>query len=169
MSLEYRNLAAEAKEAKKKKPDVYRYKKYDDGRTKQAFKDQCDINKIIKKHQINNAASHAVQYPPEAYAEFEGVDLLGAYEQIGRANEIFDALPSEVRSEFDNNALKFAAYASDPANINRLPELIPAIARPGAYFPNPVKRGGVGAGAATAPVEPPVSAPTPDPESPPSE
>lgn len=142
---------------KRKQP---KYNGPQDNRTKQSFKDQCDVNKIIKKHQITTAASHAMLFPPEAYADFEGQDLLSAYQLIGRANEIFDALPSEVRNEFNNDALRFAAYASKPENVNRLGELIPAIAAPGAFFPNPVQRDGGGAGAATPPPEP---APAADP------
>ncbi len=115
-------------------------KVYDDGRTKQAFKDSTDINKILKKAQISGGLSHALKYDKAVYGEFTGVDLLGHFEQIHRAQVIFNDLPSEVRSEFGQDALKFAGYASDPANIDRLAELIPRIAEPGAFFPNPLKR-----------------------------
>ena len=143
-------------------------------RTDQAFKDSTDINKIVKRHQIRVAQSHVDIYPPEAYAEFDGVDLLEAHGRIERAREIFDKLPSEVRAEFGNNHFAFIGFASDPQNVNRLRELIPAIAEPGSYFPNPVSRGGQGAGAATAPsasaagasssppADPPADPPAPD-------
>lgn len=124
-------------------------------RTKQAFKDSTDINKIIKKAQKAGGLAHVQKYDEAAYGEFAGYDLLEAYGKLNRAQAIFDDLPSEVRNEFGNDALKFAGFASDPNNINRLAELIPAIAEPGSYFPNPIKRGGGGAGAATAPQEPP--------------
>ena len=110
-------------------------------RTKQAFKDSADINKILQKAQTAGGLSHALKYDKAVYGEFTGVDLLGAYQQLERAQQIFDDLPSEVRKEFDHSAIKFAGYASDPANIDRLAELLPAIAKPGAYFPNPAKRG----------------------------
>ncbi len=115
-------------------------RKYKDGRTKQAFKDSTDINKILKKAQKTGSLSHALKYTESSYGEFTGVDLLGAFEQINRAQAIFDDLPSEVRTEFGNDALKFAGYASDPANIGRLPELLPAIAAPGIQLPNPISR-----------------------------
>ncbi len=115
-------------------------KDYSDGRTKQAFADSCDINKILKKAQKAGGLSHALKYDEAIYGEFTGVDLLGHYQQLERAQAIFDDLPSEVRSEFNNDALKFAGFASDPANIGRLNDLLPAIAEPGPYFPNPVKR-----------------------------
>ncbi len=110
---------------------------YDDGRTKQSFADSTDINKIIKKAQISGGLSHALKYDAAVYGEFTGVDLLGAYNQVERAKQIFGELPSEVRNEFGGDAFKFAGFASDPANIGRLAELIPAIAEPARYFPKP--------------------------------
>lgn len=123
--------------------------KYKDGRTKQSFKDQCDINKMLKKAQTQGSIAHLQKYPEAVYGEFEGIDLLTAHNRIVRANEIFADAPSEVRKEFDNNALKFAAWASNPENNSKLRELLPKLAEPGTYFPNPVKRGGTGAGVAT--------------------
>lgn len=136
---------------------------YLDGRTKQAFKDQCDINKMLKKAQQTGTMSHLIKYPELQYGEFNGdFDLLTAASTIERANEIFSELPSEVRKEFGNDALSFVTFAGNPENQGKLAEILPKIAEPGSFFPNPVKRGGVGAGAATAPVEPAaVSEPSP--------
>lgn len=127
-------------------------KVYDDGRTKQAFKDQCDINKILKKAMRTGSIAHLNKYPEAVYGEFDGeFTLLEAHGRIERANEIFSELPSEVRREFNNNALEFVSFAGNPENNDKLRDLLPALAKPGDYFPNPVARGGVGAGAATAP------------------
>ena len=124
------------------------------GRTKQAFADDCDINKLLKRAQRLGGLAHVEKYPAEVYGEFDGeMDLLTAHERIDRARTIFSELPSEVRSEFSNDALAFVSFAADPANNARLTELIPAIAEPGRYFPNPVNTFGQGAGAATAPSE----------------
>lgn len=125
---------------------------YDDGRTKQSFKDQCDINKMLDKAQVTGSLSHLLKYPEAIYQEFNGdFDLLTAHERISRATEIFDELPSEMRKDFNNNPLDFVRWAGDPANAGKLIEKYPQIAAPGRYFPNPVQRGGQGAGAATAP------------------
>ena len=111
---------------------------YSDGMTKQSFKDQTDINKIIKKAQVSGGLSHAMKYDEAVYGEFTGVDLLGAHLQVEKAKQIFADLPSEVRREFDQDAFKFAEFASDPKNIGRLAQLIPAIAAPGDFrFPQP--------------------------------
>ena len=112
------------------------------------------------------AVSALLKYPEAVYGDFDGeFDLLTAQGHIERANQIFADLPSEVRNEFDNNALAFVQFAGDPQNNERLRELLPAIAEPGPFFPNPVQRGGQGAGAATAPSE--AAAAGTEPESPP--
>jgi hypothetical protein len=129
-------------------------KVYDDGRTKQSFKDSTDINKMLNKAQQTGSLAHLNKYPEKVYGEFDGeFDLLTAQKRIERANEIFGDLPSEVRKEFNNNALDFVRFAGNPANNDKLRDLLPALAEPGKYFPNPVQRGGQGAGAATTPSE----------------
>ena len=130
-------------------------------RTKQGFKDSADINKILKKAQTVGALSHLQKYPAAVYGVFQNYDLLEAHRLTDYAREVFGALPSEVRDEFDGDAFAFAAFASDPSNNARLQELLPAIARPGRHFPNPVNRGGQGAGAATAPAREPAVDPEP--------
>lgn len=137
-------------------------KVYEDGRTKQSFKDSTDINKIIKKAQVAGGLAHALKYPAPIYGEFTGIDLLGAYQQIGRAQTIFDDLPAEIRSEFKQDAFKFAAFASDPANNERLQELLPAIGQPGEYVF--VKASDEPIASIVAPVPP---APLEDPPAPP--
>ena len=126
---------------------------YDDGRTKQSFKDSTDINKILKKAQKAGSLAHLQKYDKAVYGEFENYDLLEAMQKVDRANEIFNDLPAEIRSEFKHDALAFAKFASDPSNNDRLQELLPAIAEPGQFFPNPVHQGATGAGAATPPPE----------------
>lgn len=164
MSFEY---AERQREAGDTKIPVIEPKVYKDGRTKQAFKDQCDINKMLKKAQKVGSLSHLQKYPERIYGEFDGeFDLLTATERLDKANEIFNDLPSEVRSEFHNDPLKFVLFAANPENNERLRDILPAIAEPGDYFPNPVQRGGQGAGAATQPTQPPVQEPQGDPAPP---
>lgn len=123
-----------------KSSDFKKAKKYTDGLTKQAFKDSCDVNKILKRAAKAGSISHLQKYPAAEYGEFENYDLLEAHRRLKRANEIFEDLPAEVKREFDQDALAFAGFCSNPENRERLGELIPAIALPGQFFPNPVKR-----------------------------
>ncbi len=114
---------------------------YDDGRTKQSFKDSTDINKLLAKAQTQGSLSHLMKYPEAMYGEFDGqFDLLTAQHHLAKAKVIFDNLPSEVRREFGNKPLEFVNFANDPENRGRLRELLPELAEPGNYFPNPVSR-----------------------------
>ena len=97
-------------------------KVYDDGRTKQSFKDQCDINKILKKAMRTGSIAHLQKYPEATYGEFDGeFTLLEAHGRIARANQIFAELPSEIRREFNNDALAFVSFAGNPENNDKLP------------------------------------------------
>ena len=52
-------------------------------RTKQSFKDSCDVNKIIKKAQITGSLAHAQKYDTPVYGDFTGIDLIEAQAQCG--------------------------------------------------------------------------------------
>ncbi len=121
--------------------DFDKTKDYGDGRTKQSFKDSTDINKMLKKAQTVGSLAHLQKYPAATYGAFDGTfDLLTAHEQIKKADIIFADLPSEIRNEFNNEALKFMRFAGDPENNDKLRELLPELAEPGRMFPNPVNR-----------------------------
>ena len=142
------------------------YPDYSDGRTKQSFKDETDVNKIIQRAQQIGGLAHVQKYPEAVYGEFSGeMDLLTAHERMSKAQEIFNDLPSEVRAEFHNDALRFVKYAGS-LQPGELLEKIPQLAEPGRVYPNPVQRGGQGAGAATAATIPAAEPPAKPAESP---
>jgi hypothetical protein len=169
MSKAYRDLAAEwaAEGVQASKEEVLEalspvYER--PGRTKQSFKDSTDVNKILDKASRLGGISHVQKYDKAIYGEFDQeFDLLTARERIMAADKIFMELPAEVRSEFGNDSLAFVKFAGDPANNDKLEQLIPAIAEPGKYFPNPVKAGGQGAALATALQEGDTAPPPSDP------
>lgn len=114
---------------------TFKSDKYDDGRTKQAFKDQADINKIIARVQVGETISHLAKHGA-VYGDFTDIDdLLTATNRLAKGKQIFAELPGEVRREFDQDAAKFFRYVNDPANIERLPELLPGLAAPGTQLP----------------------------------
>lgn len=111
-------------------------KDYSDGRTKQAFKNETDVNKLLQKAQKAGTLSH-LQRHGAVYGDFSDVpDLLSAHERIRKGQEIFDELPSEVRGEFDNDMYKFFVYVNDPANKDVLAEKLPDLAEPGRQNPS---------------------------------
>lgn len=98
-------------------------------RTVQAYKDQTDINKLLAKHGAKQALSHIEVFGGE-YGDFENIDLLEAHQRINRAEEIFQALPGELRREF-GSAPTFLKFVNDPKNKDRLPEVFPELAKRG--------------------------------------
>ncbi len=133
---------------------------YSDGRTKQAFKDSTDINQILARVAQGDTITHLAKHGA-IYGDFSDIDdLLTGYQRLEKGNKIFAELPGEVRKEFDQSPAKFFNYVNDPANIDRLPELLPAIAAPGRQLVNTVKRTPANIDVVTPP-EPPIVAPTP--------
>ncbi len=103
---------------------------YPDGRTKQSFKDETDINKILKRAQKTGTISHLNKHEGR-YADFSDFDFFTNLQMLSQGREIFDDLPSEIRREFNNSPAGFFKYVNDPENKDRLAELLPALAEPG--------------------------------------
>lgn len=106
-----------------------------DGRTKQTFKDETDINKIIRKAQKAGTVSHLIKHGAH-YGDYADVPtLLEAHERISAGQAIFDELPSELRQEFGGSQFEFFKFVNDPANVDRLQEVLPGLAAPGRQLP----------------------------------
>lgn len=121
---------------------------YKDGRTKQAFKDSTDINKLLAKAARGESLSH-LQRHGAVYGDFTDMpDLLAAQQRLARGQEIFAELPGEIRREFNQSPAAFFEYVNDPANIDKLPTLIPGLVKQGTQLVN------VDRNAAPASVEP---------------
>ena len=105
-------------------------KVYDDGVTKQAFRDATNINKIVERGIPREALSHLKEYG-EMYGEFGDVDLLQLENTLIRSREIFMALPSELRGEFENSPAQFFDFVNRSENKDRLHEIYPMLAEPG--------------------------------------
>lgn len=104
---------------------------YGDGRTKQAFADDADINKMLAKAQRTGSLSHLAKHGG-FYGDFSDIDdLLDAHDKLQRGVEIFEDLPSELRKEFHNDAGNFFRYVNDPQNSGELGSLFEKLAEPG--------------------------------------
>jgi len=103
---------------------------FKDGRTKQSFRDETDINQILKRAQKSGTISHLAKYEAR-YGDFSSFDFFEAQLKLSQGAEIFDALPMELRREFNQSAAQFFDYVNDPANVDRVAKLLPALAEPG--------------------------------------
>lgn len=108
------------------------------GVTKQSFKDQCDINKILERAARVGGLSHFEKHGA-VYADFSEFDFMEAQNKIAQGTRIFEELPAEIRREFNQDPQAFFSFAADPANAERITEILPKIAERGNYFP-PVNR-----------------------------
>ena len=85
------------------------------GRTKQSFKDECDINKILAKYQKTGAIAHVNKHGAE-YGFATSLDFTGAMLLIKQAQNMFDGLPSSIRNRFANDPAQFLDFVQDANN-----------------------------------------------------
>ncbi len=103
---------------------------YKDGRTKQSFKNDTDINKIMMRAEKTGTISHLTKYKG-VYGDFADYDYFGNLQKLTRGREIFDELPAEIRNEFAGSPAQFFDYVNDPVNKDRIEVLLPGLAAPG--------------------------------------
>lgn len=92
----------------------------DDGRTRQEFRDECDINYLMDGYERTGVLSHINALPPQYFDASDVPDLAESLAIYDRAQVAFMTLPAKVRAEFDNDPLQFVAYAENPANIEQM-------------------------------------------------
>lgn len=85
--------------------------------TKQCFKDDCDINNILRKYETTGVLPEVIKTNPQ-YGDFS--DVL-SYEDslnvVAMAQEQFSYLSAKVRRRFDNDPAKFLEFVDDPSNL----------------------------------------------------
>ncbi len=133
MSMFLAKLRKEVKKANLSREEILalRPKKvYDDGRTKQSFKNETDIEKIMARADVTGTISHLAKYEG-VYADFSDFDFHKQNNMLSRGREIFADLPAEVRKEFNQSPAAFFEFVNDPKNIEDLRNKLPPLAEPG--------------------------------------
>lgn len=94
-------------------------------RTKQSFKDECDINNIVKHFKATGMVSHINQQAARGtYADLpDPLDFQDAIHMVEAAQASFDTLPSKVRARFENDPGRFLEFMANPANLEEAREL----------------------------------------------
>lgn len=93
-------------------------------RTHQAHKEECDINRIMRRYAKTGVIEHVNRYQGR-YGDFTQVpeDYESALAHVQEAEDMFMSLPSSIRKRFDNSPGEFLAFASDPDNADAMREL----------------------------------------------
>lgn len=119
------------------------------GKTQQSFKAETDINNILKKYQKTGAITHLNEHG-ENYGFATATDYHAALNLQISAQNMFNALPSSLRSKFEGDPAKFLAFVQDETNLPEMQTL--GLLTPGATIPTPAE-----------PAPEPVPEPSPDP------
>lgn len=93
-----------------------------ESRTKQSFRDECNINKIMAKYKSTGAIPHLNNRTPQ-YGLASGNDFAESMRIVKDAQEMFDALPSAIRAKFMNQPEYFLNFVQDPENQDEMIEL----------------------------------------------
>lgn len=88
----------------------------DEGRTKQSFKDECDINVLMKRYEDTGSLEH-VNKRVALYRDVTAENFQDAMELLANARGAFMDLPASVRDRFDNDPAKMLAFVEDPDNL----------------------------------------------------
>lgn len=92
------------------------------GRTKQSFRDECDINVLMRRYQETGVLDFVQKREPQ-YGDVTGVDFRESMELVAEASEAFNELPSSLRDRFQNDPAKFLDFVSDKKNLPEMGEL----------------------------------------------
>lgn len=101
---------------------------------KQSFRDECDINTIVRRFGVTGVAPMSGRMP--TYGDFSGIsDFQSAMEVVTAAREAFASLPAAVRERFANDPQRLLGFLGDEANRDeaiRLGLVNPPVAAPSA-------------------------------------
>lgn len=90
--------------------------------TKQAFKDDCDVNVIVER--FARQGEFPVFDPRDfTWGDATGFDFRAALDVVNAANAAFEQMPAKIRNRFNNDPREFVDFCSDKANADELLKL----------------------------------------------
>ena len=94
-------------------------------KTQQQFKDECDLEQLLKRHNIYDLIGLANSGGREPlYADVSEVpDFAESQNHLRRATEYFEGLPSDIRSKFNNSLSEFLTVLNSGNAVKELQEL----------------------------------------------
>lgn len=86
-----------------------------EGRTKQSFAQECDINTIMSRYALTGQFTHLSLRAPQ-YGDVADIDFQGCMDTVAAAREHFASLPSAIRDRFHNDPGRLLSFLQDPSN-----------------------------------------------------
>lgn len=99
-------------------------------RTKQSFKAECDVNRIVARHRLTGQLTHVTTRLPQFLDMSSIPDYQTALNLVLDAQAGFMQLPAVLRKRFGNNPAALLDFVRDPANADELVALGLAVAKP---------------------------------------
>jgi len=87
------------------------------GRTKQSFKDECDVNNIMKRFQRTGVVDFVNTHSPR-FGDATAPDFMECMNVVIAGKEMFADLPSSLRKRFGNDPQELMSFLEDPANFD---------------------------------------------------
>jgi len=87
------------------------------GRTKQSFKAECDVNNIVAKYQRTGILAFNEKHEAR-YFDTTGIEFAHAMQVVAEGNQMFADLPSSMRKRFHNDPVAFMEFVHNPANFD---------------------------------------------------
>lgn len=92
---------------------------YEPSKTQQHFKDEHDINNIMKKYLKQGISYNQLPNPSGVYGDFSNVkDYQNSLQTIIDADQAFLTIPSNIRKRFDNDPQKLFEFLNDKKNLD---------------------------------------------------
>ncbi|UDN67592.1 internal scaffolding protein [robinz microvirus RP_62] len=93
--------------------------------TKQEFKDECDINNIIKQYSVTGMIRHvSAKAVMGTYEDLpDPLDFQESLAVVEHASASFMSLPAKLRDRFNNEPRDFLAFCSNPDNLAEMRSL----------------------------------------------
>lgn len=86
--------------------------------TKQSFKDECDINTIVRKYSQTGVLTHVRTTRP-MFGDFTKVSSYQeALNAVMAAQDSFMTLDPKIRARFGNDPQQFLDFIDDPSNLD---------------------------------------------------
>lgn len=92
------------------------------GRTKQSFKDEADINNIMARY-ISTGQMPVINQTAPQYLDVDGMEFQSAMQFVAGAQSLFQELPSSVRNRFNNDPAAFLDFTHDPKNREEMAQM----------------------------------------------
>lgn len=89
------------------------------GRTKQQFREECNINNIMKRYEKTGVLKHVNLREPQ-YGLVPATDFAEAMRIVTDAQETFNSLPSELRKRVGHSPEEFLRFYANSENAAEL-------------------------------------------------